>query len=70
MSNRVVVTGGCGFAGVPPLRRLVERSDDVLVSMICLGVCDRPDRGLAGQVQVVEAGIRNGEKLNEALRAH
>ncbi len=66
-AHRYLVTGGCGFVGVPLVRRLVAAGDNVVVY-------DNLSRGttaslapVANDVNIVEGDIRDGDRLRKAL---
>lgn len=70
MSPNVVVTGGCGFVGVPVMRQLARAGHRVVAY-------DDLSRGsaealgsLAGDVEVIVGDVRDGEALARALRQH
>ena len=70
MSPNILVTGGCGFVGVPVMRQLARAGHRVVAY-------DDLSRGsaealgsLAGDVQVIVGDIRDGETLSRALIQH
>lgn len=69
MSLRVLVTGGCGFVGIPLVRQLVERGDDVVVyDDMSRGSLKRLGDDLSEQVQVVQGDVRDLDLLAGTLR--
>jgi len=70
MSPNVLVTGGCGFVGLPVMRQLVREGHSVVTyddlsrgSLEALG-------SLADEVPVIVGDIRDGDALSRALTQH
>lgn len=69
MSERILVTGGCGFVGSRLVRRLVDQgSDVVVVDDFSLGVPENLGPAL-GHAQIVGMDIRDGDPLRDAFAA-
>ena len=71
MNRRVLVTGGCGFVGVPLVRHLAEQGDDVVVyDDMSRGTPSRLDNHVREQVRVVQGDVRDLDLLMRVLRDH
>lgn len=71
VARRILVTGGCGFVGVPVVRAMVDRGYDVLVyDDHSRGAAERLDDSLAKSVRLVRGDVRNRDLLVSALRDH
>jgi UDP-glucose 4-epimerase len=64
MSERVLVTGGCGFIGREVVRQLIEAGNEVTV----LDDLSNEESRVEGGYRFVEGGVGDGSKVAEALR--
>lgn len=71
MSERVLVTGGCGFVGAHLCDRLVERGDEVVAfDNFSRGSDEDLSSGARAEIEIVEGDVRDSEAVRRALASH